>query len=500
MRHGRYRAPPLPGPRRVACIGSGEQAAARVIHPGRFAVTCASMTGMQRAVRVAIASAVLLAACSSGDDGAAPEEPAAGAASDITIETDDGAVSLTIAAGSLPDGIGPSDISIELIAPDELAQLTEVSPALAALADLPLAAGPAYRLRPDGLELGEPASLRVPLPGDSELLTTFLVDDAGTEILPLEATDPDSEAETEAEILEVRVPHFSIVTTYIFFRRMRVTAPDMVVAGEPFTATLDLERTAEGSDPYLFSGRVTTVNLDPPLTPLGTGTLIEADLSLDLGFTCSEAGPAALRTYGSVTIDSPFPSTWDQIVNFFTPNVPTITFGPSEILSLLVCTAPTDEQLLGGAWSGNLEVLAIPNAPGAGYFADFVLELDGCGGARLVQDGTQATHGTATVTFRTSDGRPSTLRVELAGEGPDYREGYLLVLRVDADGTIVVDGTLAGGGHGAGDLPTPERISAALEVAWDSLEGVPPGYADDLGWLSAIQGRLERTGDASPCD
>lgn len=96
--------------------------------------------------RAVLATVLLLAAgCGSGDD-----EPTEAAGDAGTVESDDGAVTLTVPDGSLPDGVAMSDLRVREARPEGEAPGVRR----------------AYALEPTGTVFSEPVSLVARVPGD----------------------------------------------------------------------------------------------------------------------------------------------------------------------------------------------------------------------------------------------------------------------------------------------------------------------------------------------
>lgn len=418
---------------------------------------------------------------------------------ELSISADDGLASLVIPVGALPVGTDPGSISLVRSDP---AEWPAESAALVAFRESGLATGPSYELVPAGLTFAEPARLRLATEADGTMLSAFLIDNG---IEPLEVTTPDA---ADAIAIEFLVPHFSVVATSVSAYHLRLTYPDTVVVDEPFTTTLEIYREGRRPLDYLFSGTmIGGFPLEPGIVELGTGTVLSHDISVDVEFSCPEVTTAQIKTHGFISIERPIiEPILDRIRMFLNPDYGQIHDAGDLEVQLECVAASAVEQAAAGTYEGQLVVGTVPNAPGDSYRDKFVLELDECGGARLVQRGTQATTGNWIASY---DGNEVELFVLTTGAGSDYAEEYRVTVTAElaawlaegAVGTIVVDGLLAGAGHGFGPPPDPDAISRALDAAQASPEGLAPGQVDDLvGWLGTISGELERTGEAPGCE
>jgi hypothetical protein len=140
--------------------------------------------------RIAFALGIVLVVAACGGD--SEENEASDAA---TVSSSDGKAELTLAAGSLPEGISAEDLQIEWA----VGSSTE-----------PGAPAVGVRLEPDGLILNEPASLRLELPdtvGDQFAVVHVSGDG-------FEFTDGEVEVAESRSFLVTSINHFSKIAVY----------------------------------------------------------------------------------------------------------------------------------------------------------------------------------------------------------------------------------------------------------------------------------------------
>jgi hypothetical protein len=387
----------------------------------------------------------------------------------------DGEVALEFPAGSLPEGIAPSDIEIRPVAtsPDD----PRFAGLVAAGLDLPTS----YELSPDGLVFDAPVQLR--LIGADGAASAFLVGEEGFE--PLQ---PDVGATLENGEPTFLVPHFSTVSITLGDYHLWSVAPLEAQVGVPFTLPILAYRNPRGYpvDHFDYTATVTAsapITPDhmaaPPLTRVATDTFTSL-----VTLTCAEQGTSTVRLAGEITapwvgVDEMF---WTDSISW-----------QVECLG----SGATAEARAAGLFSGEIGVATIVGFPGDDFSAPYELRLDPCGGAVLRQGGTQESRGIFRVTLTDSAGNPLEVTVLVVGEGEDYREGYWLNGSFTPDGSISLDGVLAGGGHGFGAVPDGGTVLTLLYLL-GGLQQQELGRAlsdrEELGWVSGAAGIVAPVG------
>ena len=207
--------------------------------------------------------AVVLAACGGGDDPAettgpsATSAPETGApAGEMVVESSDGLATLTLADGSLPDGVSIDDISLDVAFDDS----PEEGEPFAAVA-----------LAPDGLVLGGSAELAVtmPEPFEGTLMTIHQSGDL-IEFMPSDVASVDGE-----DVITTNVDHFSVMQFYkdtgVLKSTFTLSSSDVVV-GETTTGGVAV---TPSEAPFSFwltfpsdgDGRARLIQLSAPREP-----------------------------------------------------------------------------------------------------------------------------------------------------------------------------------------------------------------------------------------
>lgn len=220
---------------------------------------------------VATIAALVLAACGGSSDAtaeataeqtpeaatstprpAATTAPTSEAPEAITVASAGGSaasgeISISIPADALPDGVSPSDVSIEAISADDLILSVENAEVVAA-----------YRLLPDGLVLSEPATvaLRVPVEQASGGLALLHLNSEGPS--PLDKVTVTVDGAGEVATVETMITHFSdlaalqmgFFTVEVFVAKNVFTVGDTFGAGvrvNPTGATFSLRSEGSGT-------------------------------------------------------------------------------------------------------------------------------------------------------------------------------------------------------------------------------------------------------------
>lgn len=387
----------------------------------------------------------------------------------------DGAIALEFLVGSLPEGVAPADIEIRPVAP------SPDDPRYAALVgaglDLPIS----YELSPDGLEFDTPMRLR--LIGAAGLASAFHVSDDG-----FAALQPDVGATLENGEPTFLVSHFSTVSITLGDYHLWSVAPFEAQVGVPFVLPILAYRNPRGypADHFDYTAKVTAsapITPDhtaaPPLSRVATDTFTSL-----VTLTCAEQGTSTVRLAAEirapwVAVDEMF---WTGSISW-----------PVECID----SSATAEARAAGSFSGEVGVATITGFPGDDFSAPYGLHLDPCGGAVLRQGGTQESVGIFRVTATDQEGKPLEVTILVMGGGEDYLEGYRLSGTFGSDGSISLDGVLAGGGHGFGAVPDGATVLTLLHLLGE-LEDQELGLAlsdrEELGWVAHGAGTLAPVG------
>lgn len=399
---------------------------------------------------------------------------------EVVVDADDGSARLRIPADAFGPGIDVSPIAVNAVEGD--------GPALAVLTDSGLSLLGVYELSPTGISFDTPALLEVPAPDDGALVSAFLVTDDGLEPLtPLPQATPDGD-------LAFEVPHFSVVATVVGAYRLTTTAPNDVLVDLPFALLFDLVLGPEAPAITGFAVQGTVIAdeaIEPSLVLEPVRTTVQGSaFSTTIALTCRDQGTWGVRQFAVVNVaHSQLPAVLQEWQDPDTP----IQWAGETKHSVTCETTETSTQRIAGAYGGPLTVTPAPGTTGAPYTDEFELILQDCGTATVIQRGAQQSEG-----FFWFFGReePIEVVVVVRGEGEGYREAYRLLVDVGGPDPVQVFGHNGGGGHGFGEVPAqPHLDSAILDFA---ERGEPP--PEPLGWLGTVEGSMDRTGDAPPCD
>jgi len=443
---------------------------------------------------------LLVSACGggagSGTTGTAPDPPTTAAPTtsaapsttststvpgEVVVDADDGSARLRIPSGAFGPGVDASRITVDAVDGD--------GPALAALTGSGLSLMGVYELSPPGITFDTPALLEVPAPDDGALVSAFLVTDDGLEPLtPLPEGTPDGD-------LAFEVPHFSVVATVVGAYRLTTTAPDDVAVDLPFAVLFDL---VLGPDAPAITGfalqgtLIADLAIEPNLIAEPVRTTIEGSaFSSTSLLTCRDEGTWRVRQFAVVHVaHSQLPAVLQE---WHDTGTPIQWAGQTEHSVTCQAAQETSAQRIAGVYGGPLTITPAPGTTGEPYTDGFELIFQDCFRATLVQRGAQRSEG-----FFWFFGReePIEVVVVVRGEGEGYREAYRLLVDVGGPDPVQVFGHNGGGGHGFGEVPAqPHLDSAILDLA---ERGELP--AEPLGWLGTVEGSMDRTGDAPPCD
>jgi hypothetical protein len=402
----------------------------------------------------------------------------------VVVVSSDGAVTMTVAADSLPPGLDPADLAIEPFTPDA---------SEAGFADIVAAGiglGSAYHLLPDGIEFVNPAEILVEAPDDGSLVTAFVV--AGGVAEPL-----DFDEEGAAFLL----PHTSALVTSNGGFTASFVVPSIEWVSNSFGIRSEVHRSPTRIGP--FDLRVTVLAASPvsPATQQAPPLTRAAGPSFTAYATgtCDAAGVAHIEQIAVVT-EIPDPATLGQGRKIE-------WIGSEE--NFIECVPITGEHPLAiaaGTYAGTLLSEPVAGTPGAAYEDHFELVLDQCARVEFIQGSGQLSFGRGFPTAAKPDGTPEEIAVTTESDADGYVESHRATLTFDPT-TFTIDwsGINAGWGHGFGDVPGDPAERLIWITFWvDQTDGELPGeyHPDEFipGWLFTVEGTLERISDAPPCE
>lgn len=438
--------------------------------------------------RMALTLAVIAAACGGADSGTTTTTPPTGStttaapATEVVVVSSDGAVTMTVAADSLPPGLDPTALAIEPFTADAgEAGFTDIVAAGIGL-------GSAYRLLPDGIEFAQPAQILIDPPDDGSLVTAFVV--AGGVAEPL-----DFDEEGGVFLL----PHTSALVTASDGFTASFVVPSIEWVGNSFGMRSEVHRSPIRPGP--FDLRV-TVRAASPVSPA----------SQEAPPVTRAAGPS-FTAYATGTCDAPGIAHIEQIA-VVTEIPDPATLGQGRKIewigseeNFIECVPIGGERpVVSGIYAGTLTNEPIAGTPGVAYEDEYEFILDDCGDALVIQAQFQISLGKYFTVYE-DDSTEVDVTAENVQEGDDpFIDGYRGRLTFDPLGlTVDWSGINAGWGHGLGDPPDNGLETLNWITFWvDRSGGSLPGEFDDdtfaAGWLYSTQGTLERVGDAPPCD
>ena len=396
----------------------------------------------------------------------------AAAVESATVVASDGMVALELPPGSLPAGVAPAEIEIRpaAISDDD----PRYAPLVAAGVELPTS----YELLPDGLEFAAP--VRMSLIGVDGVASAFLLDENGFE--PLQ---PDIEATLDTGDPTFLIPHFSVVSLTLGDYHLWTVAPMEAQVGEPVLLPVLTYRSPHGY-PVDHFDYAATVTASAPITPGDTAAppltrVTTETFTSSVTLTCQEQGTSTVKVAAEivapwVAVDEMF---WTDSISW---QVECIDGGE------------TAEARAAGSFSGDLAATTITGFPGDDFSAPYELRLDPCGGAALRQGAAQESRGIFRVTLIGPEGEPREVTIFVKGEGEGYLEGYRLMGTFGADGSLSLDGVLAGGGHGFGEVPDGGTVFTLLDLLGgleDPEAGMELSDREDLGWVNGASGTLD---------